>query len=100
MQDGQALSSYHPDRDAEDAEDLELDAETEPETEALTVGLELGVNQPGTSDSSIQRFIEDWGDRDADDAPGDGAESRPTAQTVAKGKYPQTDATPGPSKIP
>ena len=99
MQDGQALSAYHPDRSTEDAADLEVVVESDPETEARTATLGAGYHQPGMSDSSIKRFMDGWSDSDADDLSlGEcGAESRPTAQTVAAGKRPQVDTAPGPS---
>src|SRR3954466_4304799 len=98
MHDGHALSVFHPDRAEEDAEDLELVVESDSETEARTASFGLGFNQPGESDSSIKRFMAEWSS-DAD-APGDyDAESRPTAQTVAKGKHPRIDDVPGTSRV-
>src|SRR3954469_2760403 len=98
MHDGQDLSVFRPDRAEEDAEDLELVADSDSETEACTATIGLGFNQPGESDSSIKRFMAEWSS-DAD-APSDyGAESRPTAQTVVEGKRPRTDDVPGTSKV-
>ena len=54
---GQAASVFHSDRAESDAEDPEFSAATETETEARTTSLGAGYKQPGTSDSSIKRFM-------------------------------------------
>src|ERR1041385_2353496 len=93
MQDGQAASGYHPDRSEEDVEDLELEEETDSETEARTASFGLGLKQPGESDSSIKRFMAEWSSDT--DSPGDfGAESQLTEQTVAEGKRHRADDAP------
>ena len=98
MQDGQAASGYHPDRAGKDAEDLELEEETDSETEARTASFGLGLKQPGESDSSIKCFMAKWSS-DAD-SPGDfGAESQPAEQTMAEGKRLRADDAPGTSKV-
>src|SRR4051812_17651302 len=100
MQDGQALSVFHPNRAEEDAEDLELVAKSDSETEARTASFGIGLKHSGESDSSIKHFMADWSSDF--DAPGDyGAESEPIAQTVAEGKRPRTDDdVAGSSKAP
>ena len=100
MQDGQALSLYHPNRADEDSEDLELVADSDSETEARTTSFGLELKQKGESDSSIKRFMADWSSDS--DAPGDhGAESEPAARKVAEGKRPRKDAgAAGSSKAP
>src|SRR4051812_10831613 len=90
MQDGHALSLFHPNRAEEDTEDLELVADSDSETEARTASLGIGPKQKGESNSSIKRFMADWSSDS--DAPSDyGAKSEPIAQTVAEGKRPRTD---------
>src|SRR4051812_29360997 len=100
MQDGKALSVFHPNRVKEDAEDLELVAESDSETEARTASFGLSLKQPGESDSSIKCFMADWSSDSA--APGDyDAESELIAQTVVEGKRPRTDdEVVGSSKAP
>src|SRR4051812_31923114 len=99
MNDGQALSVFHPDRSEEDTEDLELVVESYPETEAHIATLGVGFNRPSESDYSIKRFMAEWSS-DAD-APADySAESQSTAQTVAEGKHPELMMSLAPPRSP
>src|SRR4051812_26642824 len=98
MQDGQAASSYHPDRAEEDAKDLELEEETDSETEARTAYFGLGVQQLGESDSSIKHFMAEWSS-DADSLGDFGAKSEPAEQKVVEGKRPRADDAAGTSKV-
>lgn len=98
MQDGQSASGYHPDHAEEDAKDLELEEETDSETEARTASFGLGLKKPGESDSSIKRFMDEWSS-DADSLGDFGAESEVAEQTVAEGKRPRTDDAADTSKV-
>ena len=99
MEDGQCRSLFHPDKSEWDKKDLEIVCESDTETEARTAT--LGSHRPakGESDSSINRFMDNWtsGSDPSDD---DGAESEPPAQK-AEGKRPRKDAdAAGSSKVP
>ena len=80
MHDGQVAGDYQPDRAEDDAADLEVVAPTDSETEARTASLGAGFKQPGTSDSSIRRFMDGWSDDDDDDDD-HGADSHPAPQS-------------------
>ena len=99
MEDGQSRTLSYPDRKEWDEKDLEIVTDSDTETEARTAT--LGARRPakGESDSSINRFMDNWtsGSDPSDD---DGAESEPPAQK-AEGKRPRKDAdAAGPSKAP
>jgi hypothetical protein len=53
MQDGQSASGYHPDRAEEDAQDLELEEETESKTEARTASFGLGLSNASWPNGAV-----------------------------------------------
>ena len=59
MQDGQALSLFHPNRAEEDTEDLELVADSDSKTEARNASFWIRLKQKGESNSSIKCFMAD-----------------------------------------